>query len=186
MTTVKRLTHLAALLSFALAASCVKDAPGVRLQPGESLPEFRTVTLAGQDAGTATLLGKPSAVILFSTTCPDCHRQLPELESAWRDLGDIVNVLAVARDETAKTVSSFWNASGYTMSVAAPGDRKIYDLFDRNSRSGIPQLYLSDAEGTVLRVADDSAVLPAAEIILTLTTAAGKPDLPTINAHRRP
>ena len=133
MTTVKRLTNLAALLSFALAASCVKDAPGVRLQPGDSLPEFRTVTLAGQDAGTATLLGKPSAVILFSTTCPDCHRQLPELESAWRDLGDIVNVLAVARDETAKTVSSFWSASGYTMSVAAPGDRKIYDLFAAQS-----------------------------------------------------
>jgi peroxiredoxin len=184
MNTVKRLTTLTALLSFALAVSCVKDTPGVRLQPGESLPEFSTVTLTGQNAGTRTLLGKPSAVILFSTTCPDCHRQLPELESAWKDLGDVVNILAVARNETQTTVSSFWNASGYTMPVAAPGNRNIYDLFDRGSRSGIPLLYLSDAEGTVLTLADDKAVLPAGEIIRTLTQATGKPDLPELEPDK--
>ena len=168
---MKRIAAITALLSFILAPSCVKDTPGVRLQAGDSLPEFRTVTVTGQDAGTRTLLGKPSAVILFSTTCPDCHRQLPEAESAFRSLGDAVNMLAVARDETEKAVSPFWTASGYTIPVAAPGNRSVYDLFDRGSRSGVPLMFLSDSEGTVLKVADDSAVLTSEEIIRTLTAS---------------
>lgn len=154
---MKRLSIIALFLPAVL--SCVKDLAGERIQPGESLPAFSVTTLDGKTVSTSDLLGKPSAVILFSTTCPDCHRQLPELQDVFDDGLNQYNILAIAREETAGTVSDHWKENGYTMPAAAPGDRRVYDLFDRGSRSGVPLLYLSDAAGKVRAVADDKATL---------------------------
>ena len=57
--------------------SCVKDKQSSPVGVGESIPPFATVTMKGQNVSDKDLLGKPSVVVLFSTTCPDCHRQLP-------------------------------------------------------------------------------------------------------------
>jgi peroxiredoxin len=158
------------LLATLLLASCVKDPQGERIQPGERLPQFSLATLSGQTVTTDDLLGKPSAVILFTTTCPDCKRQLPEVEAVWELQKDDVNVLAIARDEDRTTVSAYWQSAKYTMPASAPGDRKTYDLFDRGSRSGVPLLFLCDIRGTVVRVADDTETISSNEIISILKT----------------
>jgi peroxiredoxin len=164
--TIKTL-HLL-LCTALLLASCVKEEQGTRLQPGDRLPEFKTYTLTGRNVSSADLAGKPSVIILFSTTCPDCHRQLPEVEAAYAKAGRDATFLAIARDEPAETVEAFWKKSGYSMPAAAPGNRTIYDLFDRGSKTGVPQVYISDGQGVIIRTADDSAVLPSYEILNSL------------------
>lgn len=160
---MKRLSVITVFLFAVL--SCVKDPAGKRIQPGESLPAFSVTTLEGKTVSTSDLLGKPSVVVFFSTTCPDCHRQLPEIESVWLAADGNVNVLAIARDEDRGTVSTFWSKKGFTMPCAAPGNRRIYDLFDRGSRSGVPLTFVADPEGTVLLVSDDTKVLSSQEIL---------------------
>lgn len=161
--------YTAALLLAALAApACVKDGRGVPVGPGECIPPFSTMTLEGRTVTDRDLLGKPSVVIFFSTTCPDCHRQLPEAEAVHIAAGEDANVLAIAREEDRETVSAFWTRNGFTMPCAAPGDRRIYDLFDRGSRSGVPLVYLTDGKGVVIGFTDDRKTLPADEMLRIL------------------
>lgn len=163
---MKRLSIITVFLLAVL--SCVKDPAGERIQPGESLPAFSVTTLDGKTVSKSDLLGKPSAVILFTTTCPDCKRQLPEVETVWKLQQNNVNVLAIARDEDRTTISAYWQSAKYTMPASAPGNRKTYNLFDRGSRSGVPLLFLCDTRGTVVRVADDTETISSNEIISTL------------------
>lgn len=156
--------HIIQILLPLLVLSCVKDGKGERLREGEPLPVFSVTTLNGTRFTTEDLAGKPSAVILFDTRCPDCHRQLPELEKAWLDLGNEISVIAIAREEGEDAVRDHWKTAGYTMPVAAPGNRTIYELFDRHSGSGVPQLYLADPSGTVIGYADDSKVMTSDKI----------------------
>ena len=162
---MKRAIILAALI---LTASCVKEHTATPLQPGDQLPDFSVITLTGQTAGKDILAGKPSAIILFSTTCPDCHRQLPEMELMHAAAGEAVGVLAIARDEGREAVASFWNSAGLSMDVAAPGNRQVYDLFDRGSRSGVPLVYLADENGVIKGFTNDRKTLTANEMLTIL------------------
>ena len=162
-----RKAFLATLILTALP-SCVKDHTGTCLQEGEQLPEFTAILTGGQTVTSDDLTKKPSLVILFTTTCPDCHRQLPEVQSAWELLSEDANFLAVARGEGCETVEAFWKASGLTIPVSAPGDRTVYDLFDRGSGTGVPQVYISATGGKVLLTGNDKSQLSATQIIKAL------------------
>lgn len=153
-----------------LACSCERTAvTHLHLEPGEQLPRFTVRLLDGGNVSTTDLFGKPSLIVFFSTTCPDCHRQLPEVESAYAMAGEGAAFIVIARDEGPETVGKHWTENGYTIPVSAPGDRTVYDLFDRGSHSGIPLLFISDAQGVVRHTADDSAVLTAQEMTRILS-----------------
>lgn len=171
---MKRQHVLAALAAFTFLCSCVKEHRTSPVQPGEPLPDFSVITIDGRTVSKKDLIDKPSVIILFDTRCPDCIRQLPEIEAVHRETGEAVGVLAVAREEDRASVASYWESAGYTIDVAAPGDRKVYDLFDRGSRSGVPLVYLSDSGGKVLRVGTDKAVLTADEITTILAETTDK------------
>ncbi len=159
-------TQLSMLMLASLAClSCVKDGRGVPIGPGDSIPSFSTFTTKNQNVTDKDLLGKPSVIVLFSTTCPDCRRQLPEVEAAWTTSGESINVLAVARDEKKETVSAYWSESRFTMPVAAPGNRRIYDLFDKGSGTGVPQVYVADEKGTILLTGNDTKPLSTNDIL---------------------
>ena len=152
----------------AMTSSCVKQYTGQALSPGDTLPQFTVTTIQSKTVKTSDLIGKPSAIILFSTTCPDCHRQLPEMERIHTAAGEAVGVLAIARDEGCDAVASFWKSAGLSMDVAAPGNRQVYDLFDRGSRSGVPLVYLADENGIIKRFTNDTKTLTANEMLSIL------------------
>ena len=148
-----------------LIVSCVKEDPKDHIQPGESLPSFSTVTMSGERASNKTLAGKPSLIIIFTTVCPDCQRQMPEIQAAYEESGGRVNFLAINRGEDIRTVQKHMEENGYTIPAVAEGDRYLYNLFDRGSMSGVPQIYISDKDGIVRHYHDDTRTIPAAEII---------------------
>ena len=45
------------------------------------------------------------------------------------------------------------------MPVAAPGNRETFNLFDRGSKSGVPQVYVTDKEGRVTLYGNDHNIL---------------------------
>lgn len=163
-----RKTITLSVIAAALLA-CVKDRPAEMIGPGESLPGFAVETLDGATVSDKDLTGAPSLIILFTTTCPDCHRQLPEVEAAHASLKGKARFLAIAREERKETVSVFWEENGFTFPAAAPGDRGVYNLFDRGSRSGVPQVYLSGADGKVIATANDKRLMLKDEIIKILS-----------------
>lgn len=155
----------AAILLVVMASCQSKDLyTKCHVQPGDSLPEFSVITTDNYAVTSESLKGRPSIIIHFDTRCPDCRRQLPEIEAVHRAYGERIAVIAIARDQDTNEVQTYWRQEEFTMPAAAPGSRMLYNLFDGGSRSGIPQVYISDREGIVIRYADDKSILSAREI----------------------
>lgn len=93
---------------------------------------------------------------------------MPAIEEAWRTTAGRAGFLAIAREEDEQTVRSYWSDNKYTLPVSAPGNRTYYDLFDRDSGSGVPQIYFFNEDGIMIGFSDDSRTLSSQEIIQML------------------
>ena len=144
----KSILSLAIIL---LSFSCVKThtPEGEHLQVGERLPAFSAVTVNGKAVSDETLLGAPSVVVLFDSTCPDCRRQLPEIQRLKDASSGSILFLAISRNDDAETVRRYWTDNGYTIDVVPKDGQSLFDLFDRGSRSGVPQVYFCEVQNTV-------------------------------------
>lgn len=151
-----------------LLIGCIKQSKDERIQPGEKIPDFMTYVIGGRNITAGSLIGKPSLIVFFSTTCPDCKAQLPMVEAAFKTVGEEANFLAIAREETDDSVLRFWKETGFTMPVAAPGKRDIYNLFDRGSGSGVPLMIFTDEKGIVTATSDDKSIMDTSTIIAKL------------------
>lgn len=158
---MRPLRQLIITLAALCTVSCVEETGtgGKPVGIGEVIPAFTVTTMDGATVSTATLLGKPSVIVFFDTTCPDCHRQLPEIEEVWRELEGSINAIAIAREQGSDPVRDYWSGNGLTMPVAAPGNRETFNLFDRGSKSGVPQVYVTDKEGRVTLYGNDKSIL---------------------------
>lgn len=143
------------------AVSCAKETgtDGEHVSVGEVIPAFNVTTLDGTTTSSDTLLGKPSVIVFFDTTCPDCQRQIPEIETVWREFKGSIGTIAIAREQGPDPVRDYWHGNGLTMPVAAPGNRETFNLFDRGSKSGVPQVYVTDKEGRVTLYGNDKNIL---------------------------
>ena len=166
---MKPLQTITLLVLMTTSLCCTKrsEGPG-HLKIDEALPEFTLYTITGQNMSTADFLGKPSVIVFFSTTCPDCHKQLPEIQYSYNFNEKLVNFMAIAREEDGIKVQGFWNQAGYTLPVSAPGTKTLYNLFDRGSGTGVPQLYIADKNGIIRAFASDKTLLYAKDINVIL------------------
>lgn len=149
------------------AVSCVRETgtDGKHVGVGEVIPAFTVTTLDGTATGSDALLGKPSVIVFFDTTCPDCQRQLPEIEAVWREWEGSINTIAIAREQGPAPVRDYWHGNGLTIPVAAPGNREAFNIFDRGSKSGVPQVYVTDKEGRVTLYGNDQNILTTRVLI---------------------
>jgi thiol-disulfide isomerase/thioredoxin len=65
---------------------------------GKPLPDFTARTLGGQTITDSDLRGKPSLLVFYLTTCPDCRRTLPTIVELNRILGDSLQILGINLD----------------------------------------------------------------------------------------
>lgn len=126
---------------------------------GEAMPVFLTYDNLGRNVDNSSLKGKLSVIVFFDTRCNDCRMEFGDIEMIYKYIGENVNVLAIAREQEASAVRQYWNEMGYTMPFAAPGNRTVYNLFDRGSGSGIPQVYIADKDGVVVGYYDQFNLL---------------------------
>lgn len=88
----------AAILVFAQCAGAAPDAPAPQPLPGEVIPAFDTQSIDGTVKKVA-FDGKGSTVLLFFlSSCPTCHRMIPEWNRAYQRKPQGLQVIGVIMD----------------------------------------------------------------------------------------
>lgn len=116
---------------------------------GNTLPTFSIIMNDGRQLTTDSLRGKPSLIVFFNTTCPDCQRELPRLNSRYLRYGKDTTFVAISREQTLDLVSTYWLEHNISLPFSAQPDRSVYSLF---ARKGIPRIYISNPSCIVERV----------------------------------
>ena len=130
-----------ALMTLMSLSSCITDPPEEErvISVGEPVPEF-TVTLGnGEEWSSRDSGGRTSVIIFFNTGCDDCRRELPGLDEEYREKGDRMRFVCIAREEDASDIAAWWRDNGLTMPWSAQSDRRIYGMF---ANTGIPRIFI--------------------------------------------
>lgn len=150
---------ITSILMILLLTACVSDneprSEGISV--GARLPQFELTLDNGNAISTDSLLGKVSVIIFFSTSCQDCRRELPRLNEVFnhfQDDGKVI-IFAVSREETPQQVIDLWNEFNLKMPFSVQTDRTIYNMF---ASFGVPRVYISDYEGTIVEAFDESNI----------------------------
>lgn len=164
---------LVATIYCVVSSSCINDSDIKQpwaLGIGEQLPQFSIEMTDGTQLSTADLRGSISVIILFETSCIDCQQELPEVNRAYQACKDTANFIAISREEDFQSVLSYWQTNNFTMPFSAQKDRTIYNKF---ATFGVPRVYISDAELTII-AAYDADNAPDYDTILNIIQDANK------------
>ena len=153
---------LRALLIVALGAATA-HAHGVRV--GDPVPALSLPDDAGHAVAIGGRRGKVTCIDFWASWCAHCRTALPALDAiARRHAAEGLDVLAVGIDQDPGAAARF-------LAATLP-ERAITVLYDRDGAararfalSGMPSLWVVDAEGTVRFAAEgyDPATLPDIE-----------------------
>ena len=129
-------------------SSCISDDDNIEtvnhVVVGNNVPEFETAELKSPD----DFLGNKTLLVLFTTTCDDCRRDIPFAEHAYSRLkSEGLKVVTIGRDETTQTINDYWNELGLSMPFLPDTDRAIFNLFANQT---VPRFYLIDESGTIV------------------------------------
>lgn len=125
-------------------SGCISDEPELRslIGVGDPLPEFSIVMNDGETLTTRMLRGSESLIVLFTTWCPDCRRELPRVQ-AYSDAHPEVRVVCISRSETREDIETLWREENLTLPWSAQPDAGVYSLF---ATGGVPRLYLASPD----------------------------------------
>lgn len=154
------------LLISSLFLSCVKEGmkiPEDIVQVGDTIPFFEAYDDVSS-FNTDELKGKISVITFFNTSCPDCQRELPQVQAAYENFKEdsLVRFIAISREEDFNSVSSYWNSNNLEIPFIAQNSRVVYNLF---AKQGIPRVYISDPSLIVCAYFDDSSNFTSTDII---------------------
>ena len=93
---LKQIIFIAFLFLFSM---CIQDDPEevFSLKPGDSLPGFSVQDNKGGLISNTILKGKISVIAFVNTGCPDCRKELPEIEKAYQQFRDDESIRFIAR-----------------------------------------------------------------------------------------
>lgn len=119
---------------------------------GDKLPHFEVTGPSGTLVSPDAFDGKRAVVCLFRSTCPDCQRELPKVQSAWEEFGDDPGFVfaAISRGETAETVAAYWTENDLGIPYYLDEDKTVFAKF---ANSYVPRLYLVGTDGRIALMA---------------------------------
>ena len=172
---IHRCAFLVCILTMLSAyTSCVDEAEpaatGTVLTVGDALPAFTVVTNLGDTLTRDSFLNRRGVVAFFHTSCPDCRRALPVLDSLYHTMhaDTTFRMVCISREESAASVEAYWQKAGLTMPYSAQSDRSVYAQF---AHTGVPRLYITDSCAIIRHLFDDTN-FPSFEELLKQTTKA--------------
>ncbi len=146
---MKKFRRLAALLIlslFLLACSGGSGEPeAASSNDAPSSSGFPSMSVAELDSFLAKS-GKPTLVLFWTTWCPSCKQEIPELETLNKTHGDKVNVMAVSLDEQEQALKQFFNGKKLDLPVYH-GDEALGRKFNVEA---IPTLIIFDKTGKMV------------------------------------
>ncbi len=137
-----------------MLSGCVAGGePALKSLPiGASMPEFSVVDVDNEPFAYESLAGKRALVVFFRSTCGDCKRELPLVETAYRAVKDQEDfcLVAITKEANAATaVPTYWTNNGFTMPWYID-DGMAFTGFEVER---VPTLYLFGTDGKVAFVA---------------------------------
>ena len=156
MESVRYHTFISLLLCLLImGCSSIEDDNEVteRVNVGDRVPLFSVEMVKDGERSTfstAQLTGE-TVIVFFNTTCPDCQRDLPNLNQYYlkHKADEGFQMVAISREEGEEDVAAYWKDNGLQIPYFAQNDRRIYELF---ASSIIPRVYFVSAQGIVTRV----------------------------------
>jgi peroxiredoxin len=115
---------------------------------GQLLPIESVVDVNGETVDLTTK-DKRKLVILFATWCSDSNHALKVLNNSNLLNDDSVQIIAIAREETAETVIAWRDEHGIRIPLAADPDRSIYKLF---AAAGVPRFVMVSTDNKVIKM----------------------------------
>ena len=123
--------------------------PGWAIEVGEPLPDFSVQTFDGKSLTRASFAGKPLLLVFWNTWCPDCMRELPEINRLAEKFGlkglEVLGVNTGLNDSESKA-RAYWKKSAYLFPTGFDHSFEIGTAFRVR---GVPTVFLVDSKGVV-------------------------------------
>jgi peroxiredoxin len=109
--------------------------------------DFTLAELDGKSWTLKELRGKVVLVNFWATWCPPCRKEMPDLETLYRDFKDQNFVILAISDEDAGKVKPFVAKQKVTYPILLDPGRKVHELFEV---VGIPKTFIYDRDGKLV------------------------------------
>lgn len=121
---------------------------------GDKAPNFQLSSVSGQGSvQLSDYTSKPTILVFWASWCPHCQRELPVIQSIYKDLAPKgLNVVGVSVDRSIGDAKGFTSSHSITFPNAYAGTDKGGDMLDTYNISGIPTIYVLNKNGTVKTV----------------------------------
>ncbi len=158
---------VASLTFILLFFSCIQDKEEDiinYIEENDTLPEFTVKDSNGTALHSQDLSGKVTLLTFFVTTCGDCKRELPKIDSVWNVLktNPVFRLVPISRGEAAETVETFWKEQGFTMPFYLDPDKEVFSLFANHT---VPRLYLVNQQNVITWMAVEKTDLSAGQLV---------------------
>ena len=122
--------------------------PPAEVSDENRAPSPWQVTLAdGRPLSSGALKGKVVLVNFWATWCPYCRKEMPVIDSFWRDYRSKgFEVVAISLDDPPEKIAAWMKDKGYTFQ-AAPTNPSVAAAF--GSVSSVPTSFIVDTEGHI-------------------------------------
>ena len=117
---------------------------------GQSALDFNLADLSGIDVTLSTMRGKVILLNFWATWCPSCRREMPSLETLYRDFRSYHDfaVLTVSIDQGGKpAVTQFMANNGYDFPVVLDPSNATSVAY---GLSGIPSTFVIGRAGQII------------------------------------
>lgn len=146
---MKSIIPFAILIISVCFSSCVRESGGEyeedKISIGDKLPDLSIKMADGSSMTNSNISGKVSVIMLFTTTCPDCQNQFPEVEKLYQQYknNDRVVLFGISRADGYESVNKYWTDDKNKLTFPySPQDTK--EVYNRFAATIVPRIYISD------------------------------------------
>jgi len=112
-----------------------------------AVPPWQITLTDGQTLGSDALKGKVVLVNFWATWCPYCRKEMPAIDSFWKDNRDRgFEVVAISVDDTPDKIAAWMKDKGYAFK-AAPTNASVTSAF--GDVTSVPTSFILDADGHI-------------------------------------
>jgi len=122
------------------------EIPPVGIGIGQTAPDFTLSLLGGGSVTLSELRGMPVLLNVFTTWCPPCQAEFPDLQAIHEEYAGRAAVLGVSAGESEADVDRYFGRNEYSYPIAYDPGNKI----DADYKiEFIPQTWIIDADGVI-------------------------------------
>ena len=109
------------------------------------------------------MLFRSCLIAFVNTGCPDCRKELPEIESAYQQFKDneIVRFIIISRSQGYESLTEYWTNNQLTIPYSAQENDAVFKKF---ASQNIPRIYIASPQGIIVFTSDDSSNVVAETI----------------------